>query len=134
MTGRPDGEPRPTAGDGSQQDPETFPAAGGGSSEGPSPAPGGDQEPGGPVPPYEGRRSSGAVEEGGADREGAHVGGATGPQVASAPADDPDATPLGRTASPADGEEEVDAAEHAPDPGVGPDHQSGTRRGEDQPR
>ena len=135
MTGRPDDEDtRSTADDGTQRDPQAFPAAGGGRSEGPGPNPGGVQQPGGPVPPYEGRRDSAEVDEGGAERNGVRVGGATGPRLAGAEADEADAGPLSRTASPTDGHDEVDVAEHAPDPGVGPGHEPGTRRGEDRPQ
>jgi hypothetical protein len=133
MTGRPDDEDtRSTADDGTQRAPQAFPAAGGGRSEGPPPNPGGAQEPGGPVPPYEGRRESADVDSGGADRDGAHVGGATGPVESDQPPDDPGSTPLGRTASPADGDDETEVAGHQPDPGVGPAHQEGVRRGEDE--
>lgn len=102
-------------------------------------AEGGVQEPGGPVPPYEGRRESADVDADGADRDGVHVGGATGPVAASGPADDPGSSPLGRTASPdedAGGTGDAGGTEDAgypADPGVGPDHQAGVRRGEDEP-
>jgi hypothetical protein len=91
------------------------------------------QEPGGPVPPYEGRRDSADIDSDGADRDGAHVGGATGPVIASQPADDPASTPLGRTASPTDGADGTEVAEYEPDPGVGPAHQAGVNKAEDEP-
>lgn len=132
----PDGdETRSVAEDGTQTDAQASPAAG--RSAGPAPSVGGEQQPGGPVPPYEGRRESAEIDEGGADRDGAHVGGATGPRISSEPPDDPDSTPLGRTASPAgdgSGGEGAPEADHAADPGVGPAHQEGVRRGEDTPR
>lgn len=96
-------------------------------------AEGGAQEPDGPVPPYEGRRESADVDADGADRDGVHVGGATGPVVASGPADDPGSSPLGRTASPDEDAGGTEAAGYPADPGVGPDHQAGVRRGEDEP-
>lgn len=131
MTG-PDGDDtRSIAEDGTQRNAQASPAAG--RSAGSAPSVGGAQEPGGPVPPYEGRRESAEIDEGGADRDGAHVGGATGPVVASQPADDPDSTPLGRTALPADGEEGTEPAGYAPDPGVGPAHQGGVNKAEDEP-
>jgi hypothetical protein len=122
---------RSMADDGTQTDAQPSPAAG--RSAGPAPSVGGGQEPGGPVPPYEGRRESADVDEGGADRDGVRVGGATGPRVGDQPADDPASTPLGRTASPADGADDTEVADYAPDPGVGPAHQAGVRRGEDVP-
>ena len=125
---------RSIADDGTQTDAQASPAAG--RSAGPAPSVGGAQEPGGPVPPYDGRRESAEIDEGGADRDGVHVGGATGPRISSEPADDPDSTPLGRTASPAgDGGEDEGApdADYPADRGVGPAHQAGVRRGEDEP-
>jgi hypothetical protein len=131
MTG-PDGDDRrTTAEDGTQTEAQASPSAG--RSAGPAPSVGGEQEPGGPVPPYEGRRESADIDADGADRDGAHVGGATGPVLASEPADDPASTPLGRTASPADGADATQVAGHEPDPGVGPAHQPGVRKGEDEP-
>jgi hypothetical protein len=135
MSGPDSDDTRSIAEDGTQTDAQASPDAG--RSSGPAPSVGGGQQPGGPVPPYEGRRESADIDSGGADRDGVHVGGATGPTVSGQPADDPDSTPLGRTASPAgDGVEDDGApdAEHAPDPGVGPAHQEGVRRGEDKPR
>jgi len=86
------------------------------------------------VPPYEGRRKAADVDgEEKTRRDGAEVGGATGPaESASRRAPDPEATPRGGVASPAD---EL-PAEDAPDGGseeatVGPAHVPGTTRGED---
>lgn len=93
----------------------------------------------GVAPPYEGRTESVEVDEGGTHREGANVGGATGPRENtegySSPS--PSDTPGGRTTSPAD---EMPATEDSgssgrpsgQDPDVGPDHYAGTGRGEDK--
>ncbi|MEV4619071.1 hypothetical protein AB0J74_10255 [Asanoa sp. NPDC049573] len=87
------------------------------------------------VPPYEGRRQS--AETRGKDattKGGAKVGGATGPaedeDMSSA---DPDQTPGGATGLPADEQpaDETRQTERS-DPGVGPAHQPGARRGEDR--
>ena len=87
------------------------------------------------VPPYDGRRETADIE--GRDqayRDGANVGGATGPVEnpdfsAPAPAD----TPRGATASPADEEPAAGAPEtDLDDDGVGPAHQAGVPRAEDQ--
>jgi hypothetical protein len=131
MTG-PDGDDaRSIAEDGTQVDAQPSPAAG--RSAGPAPSVGGEQEPGGPVPPYEGRRESADIDEGGTHRDGARVGGATGPRTTDQPPADHRDTPLGRTASPADGEDETEVAGYEADPGVGPARQAGVRRGEDTP-
>ncbi len=65
---------------------------------------GGEQEPGGLVPPYDGRKQSAEPnQEGGTYRDGARVGGATGPvddDQFKAPS--PSDTPGGRTGSPGD--------------------------------
>jgi hypothetical protein len=87
------------------------------------------------VPPYEGRRgSAGGDDPGGAYRDGARVGGATGPvadDTRSAP--DPETTPGGATGSPADEQPaEAVTATDRDDDRVGPAHQAGTPRGEDQ--
>jgi hypothetical protein len=93
-----------------------------------------EDEVGGVVPPYEGRKESAEPDqEGGTQREGARVGGATGPVDDDVPkAVDPSETPGGRTTSPAEempaeqtpsGESEeaaVDVTAHVP----------GTPRGE----
>jgi hypothetical protein len=85
------------------------------------------------VPPYEGRRESADLDQD-AVREGARVGGATGPvpnEEMAAP--DPAGTPGGSTGSPAD-EQPASASPQSDldDGGVGPAHQPGTPRGEDQ--
>jgi hypothetical protein len=86
------------------------------------------------VPPYEGRRESADVAgEEKLRRDGADVGGATGPvESDERKAPDPEDTPRGAVASPADEQ----PAEQTPgaDPGeasVGPAHYAGTTRGED---
>jgi hypothetical protein len=77
---------------------------GGRSGRGPSTHVPGEQEPGGLVPPYEGRKSSAEPDqEGGTHRDGARVGGATGPVSDEEPkADSPSDTAGGRTTSPSD--------------------------------
>jgi hypothetical protein len=84
------------------------------------------------LPPYEGRRESADVDEEGTHRDGANVGGATGPvESGTQKAPDPAGTPRGAVASPADER----PAEDAPGGGseeatVGPAHHTGTPRGE----
>jgi hypothetical protein len=86
------------------------------------------------VPPYEGRQEGADVdEESKARRDGADVGGATGPvENDERRAPDPEETPRGPVASPAD---EMPAEETPPDgseeAAVGPAHVAGTTRGED---
>jgi hypothetical protein len=87
------------------------------------------------VPPYEGRRESADVDdEEKLRRDGANVGGATGPvesdrRKASRPAD----TSRGAVASPADEQPASDMPGSDPGPAsVGPAHHPGTTRGEDQ--
>ncbi len=108
---------------------------GGRSGRGPSTHVPGEQEPGGVVPPYEGRKESAEPDqEGGTYRDGARVGGATGP------VDDPDfkapspsETPGdGRTVSPGDEQPAADmpdgsSTEQGTDTGS---HVSGTPKGE----
>ena len=87
------------------------------------------------VPPYEGRRASADVDSGGdrTDRDGADVGGATGPVVDDEPkAPDPAATPGGAVASPAEDEGRRDGPDVPTDPGVGLAHTRGTGRAEDE--
>lgn len=78
---------------------------GGRSQRGPSTHVPGEQEPGGLVPPYEGRKDTAEPQqEGGTYRDGARVGGATGPVdddefEAASPSDTPGG---GRTVSPSD--------------------------------
>ena len=94
-----------------------------------------DPAQGSALPPYEGRRESADVdddEEG--RRDGANVGGATGPvESGERAAPEPAETPRGAVASPAG--EQPAAASGGDDPGeasVGPAHTPGTTRGEDQ--
>lgn len=121
--------------DGTQENAEA-PTAGGRTSRGPAYSVGGEQEPGGVVPPYEGRKESADVHEdpGDARRDGATVGGATEPTVSSGmKAPDPSDTPGGRTTSPADEQPAAETASTGPDEGsVGPAHVPGTPRGEDR--
>ena len=89
-------------------------------------------------PPYEGRRESADIDEGGTYRDGVNVGGATGPRTTddglNHPA--PEAAPGGRMASPSD---ELPAPElgtdsdkpSGQDPDTGPAHFGGTPRGEE---
>lgn len=87
------------------------------------------------IPPYEGRRESADIDgpEAGV-RDGAKVGGATGPVQDSSPkAPEPAETPRGGVASPADEQPAGTMPESEPsDPGVGPAHVAGTPRGEAQ--
>ena len=87
------------------------------------------------VPPYDGRKDT--ADMGGADdmhKDGAAVGGATGPvesdHLKAEPKED---TPRGAEASPADEQPASDMPETDMDPDmVGPDHYSGTGRGENK--
>lgn len=87
------------------------------------------------VPPYEGRKES--ADMGGPDemhKDGAAVGGAANPiesdHLKATPLED---TPGGATTSPADEQPASDMSDHDHDhDDVGPDHYSGTTRGEDQ--
>jgi hypothetical protein len=86
------------------------------------------------VPPYEGRRETADVAgEEERRKDGATVGGATGPvESGRRAAPDPEDTPRGAVASPAD--EQPAAESGGKDPGeasVGPAHHPGTTRGED---
>ncbi len=86
------------------------------------------------APPHEGRQESGEVKDSGSVREGARVGGATGPVQDDAPkAADSESTPRGSVASPADEQpaEDTPAGQSAPE-GTGPSHEPGTGRGEDR--
>src|SRR3954453_8810421 len=83
------------------------------------------------VPPYEGRRAAADVDsEEQAYRDGARVGGATGPvQYEERAAPDPADTPRGATGSPADEQPAAAAPEtDLDDDRVGPAHESGTPR------
>jgi len=95
---------------------------------------GGTQEPGGLVPPYEGRKEAAEPDQtGGSHRGGVRVGGATGPVDDDTPkAVDPSDTPGGRTASPGDEQPAADmpdgtSAEQGTDLGS---HVAGTPAGE----
>jgi hypothetical protein len=133
-TGSGEDETRRIAEDGTQENPH-GPVDGGRSSEGPGLSTGGEQEPGGVVPPYEGRKESAdPVQEGGSYRQGVRVGGAGGQKSGdqSTPVD-PATTPGGRTASPADEEPASQmpggsSAEQGTDTGS---HMAGVPRGED---
>jgi hypothetical protein len=86
------------------------------------------------VPPYEGHRETADVDgEEKLRRDGANVGGATGPvESDERKAPEPADTPGGAVASPAD--EQPAAGTPDGDPGeasVGPAHYAGTTRGED---
>jgi hypothetical protein len=87
------------------------------------------------VPPYEGRRESAdAGDERKSVRDDARVGGATGPAEDGDPkAADPGQTPGGATGSPAE-ERPADTAPgtEPADDGVGPAHEPGVGRAEDQ--
>jgi hypothetical protein len=86
------------------------------------------------IPPYEGRRESADVDDQSeSEKEGARVGGATGPVLDDAPkAPDPADTARGPHASPADEQPAQDMEEtEVSDEGVGPDHVPGVQRGED---
>lgn len=126
-------ETRTMGADGTQDNSESMPGG-----YGPSASVGGQQDPGGPVPPYEGRQESSPVDEGGTHRDGANVGGATGPRENTEGYSDPSPsdTPGGRVTSPAD---EMPATEGSSegarpsgqDPDTGPAHVPGTPRGEE---
>jgi hypothetical protein len=116
-------------------------AVGGGrATRGPAVRPGGEQEPGGLTPPYEGRREEAADvdEEGRPPAADADVGGATGPVRADdeLTSEDPSQTPRGAEASPADEQPAEEAPEAEPDEG-GVDltaHTPGVPRGEELER
>lgn len=102
----------------------------------PNPAPEGDHPDttGSTLPPYEGRRESADLdgrEE--SERDGAKVGGATGPVVdAEMKAPEPGDTESGAVASPADEQAAVKSTDtDLDDDGVGPSHTPGTPRAED---
>jgi hypothetical protein len=107
--------------------------SGGRTNRGPAVAPGGETEPGGLVPPYEGRKEEADLDRGGPPRADANVRGATNPVRTDDPGltdPDPDATPGGATASPADERPAEPGGED--DQGTGPAHTPGITRGEDQ--
>jgi hypothetical protein len=87
------------------------------------------------VPPYEGRRESGRAKGPETSKKGPRTGGATGPvEDPEMKAEEPDRTPGGATASPAD-EKAAGRMRGAEDPdeqGTGPAHQRGVHRAEDE--
>jgi hypothetical protein len=89
------------------------------------------------VPPYEGRRESADVEgEEKLRRDGADVGGATGPvESDERKAPEPADTPGAAVASPADEQPAADSPGGGSGPAsTGPGHYAGTTRGEDVSR
>ncbi len=100
--------------------------------------PGGDtnaEESNSPVPPYEGRQESAEVDEGGTHRDGANVGGATGPRTGDGMTDpDPGDTPGGREWSPSDEMPATDGGDQRAeeDSGTGPSHVAGAGKAEDK--
>jgi hypothetical protein len=87
------------------------------------------------VPPYEGRREAADMDSGAtAYRDGANVGGATGPvEDEKFTAADPGDTSGGATGSPADEQPASLAPEtELDDDRVGPSHEAGTPRAEDE--
>jgi hypothetical protein len=100
-----------------------------------TPDPGPTDVEGRAVPPYEGRRESADVDgEEKLRRDGANVGGATGPvESDDRKAPEPSESPRGAVASPADERPAADTPSGDPGPAsVGPAHHAGTTRGEDQ--
>lgn len=88
------------------------------------------------TPPYEGRRESadvGGAEE--ATKGGVKVGGATGPvENDESASGDPDDTPRGAVASPADEQPASEMPEtDRDDDRTGPAHEGGTGRAENKP-
>jgi hypothetical protein len=111
---------------------------GGRSTRGPSTHVPGEQEPGGVVPPYEGRQESGEVARNdspdGVVVDGADVGGAQGMVETRSGLNfpKPEDTPGGRTTSPADEQPAEESGGGAPtEEGTGPAHTPGTPKGED---
>lgn len=102
-------------------------------SSGPTDPESGDRE----LPPYDDRRKSADVDTDDEQlrRDGAYVGGATGPvqtddSMKSTPKED---TPRGAEASPSDETPAAGTPQDSPtDEGVGPAHYAGTQRGEDE--
>jgi hypothetical protein len=85
------------------------------------------------LPPDEGPRESADVDDHSKTEKEAKTAGATGPvRDDERKAPEPDDTPRGRYASPAD-EQPADQMPESEtsDPGVGPAHVTGTQRGED---
>lgn len=94
-----------------------------------------DPAAGSTVPPYDDRRKTADVDgEGKEHRDGANVGGATGPvevdNTLTSP--EPADTDRGAVASPSDEQPAEDTPDGDPgEASVGPAHYAGTRRGED---
>lgn len=107
---------------------------GGRSDRGPATHVPGKQEPGGVMPPYEGRKESAEPEQqGGSTRDGVKVGGATGPVSDDEfKAADPADTPGGRTASPGDEQPAAEMPDGSSEEATAeaPAHTPGTPRGE----
>jgi hypothetical protein len=84
------------------------------------------------APPYDGRRRSADVDSadsGASERDGARVGGATGPVESDVP---PEPAGSETGVSPAEEQPADETPEGEPsDEGVGPAHTAGTPRGED---
>lgn len=120
--------------DGTQYEAE-GPVGGGRSSRGPALSTGGQQDAGTDVPPYEGRKEKAEPQqEGGTYRDGARVGGATGPvddEAYKAPSPS-DTAGGGRTVSPADEQPAADMPDGpSAEPGVDtPAHVPGVPKGE----
>lgn len=111
---------------------------GGRSSRGPATKVSGNQEPGGLVPPYEDRKQGGDVERkepgAGSVVDGANVGGARGmvETTSGLSFPEPEGTPGGRTASPADEQSAEQSGGDSPSAAAtGPAHIPGSPRGED---
>jgi hypothetical protein len=89
-----------------------------------------------PLPPYDDRRKTADVDGPEKEhRDGANVGGATGPVETDDSLDSPEPadTPGGEVASPAEETPAAETTQDRPtDPGVGPAHYPGTQRGEDE--
>jgi hypothetical protein len=89
-----------------------------------------------PMPPYDDRQKSGAVDSEGTHKAGANVGGATGPvedsEMKATPKQD---TPRGAEASPSDEQPASEMPEaDLDDDRVGPAHTPGTGQGQDKSR
>ncbi len=106
-----------------------FPEADGGggrSARGPSTNVPGETEPGGALPPYDGRQTEGDPDE---MTRKARTGDSADGEMSSP---DPESTPGGRTASPADEQPAAEMPETAgDDPGVDVGHVPGAPTGED---
>lgn len=99
--------------------------------EGANPSPGGDVDTGAStLPPYEGRSKGSDFPESGGSEEPT---GDSSTDEAGRVSPDPEQTPGGATASPAEEQPASDMPEtEDTDPGVGPAHTPGTARGEDR--